>query len=105
MRILIFILCLFYMPFGLAAPVSSQIVVMHTADKPAILVTAKDPQFTIKLQSNPTTGYSWFLREYDSSLIQPLKRVFIPATDKKLIGAPGVELLTFKVKPDGFIVP
>lgn len=69
-----------------------------------IVVTSDVPKFTIKLRSNPTTGYSWFLREYDANIMQPLKREFVQG-DKKLIGASGYELWTFKVKSSGFTVP
>lgn len=78
---------------------------MYTEDKTAIVVTPDQPQFTIKLKSNPTTGYSWFLRGYDSHFIQPVKHIFEPAVDKKLMGAPGYDYWTFRVKPEGFYVP
>ncbi|MBX3709389.1 MAG: protease inhibitor I42 family protein [Gammaproteobacteria bacterium] len=77
---------------------------VYTEDKLSILVDAHRPEFIIKLKSNPTTGYSWFLREYDSSLIMPVKRAYHQSTDN-LIGAVGYELWTFRVKPAGFIVP
>ncbi len=76
----------------------------YTQNEPNIVVSKDAPNFMIKLQSNPTTGYSWFLREYDANLVQPVKHEFIHG-DKKLIGAPGYELWTFKIKPSGFIVP
>lgn len=77
---------------------------IYTQEKPNIVVTADAPLFTLKLESNPTTGYTWFLQEYDASLIQPVSHHYEQG-DKKLIGSPGYELWTFKVKPAGFIVP
>jgi len=77
---------------------------IYTEDKTNILVTAAQPQFTIKLKSNPTTGYSWFLREYDSNLVSPVKHTFQHA-DQGLMGAPGYELWTFKMKPAALVVP
>lgn len=56
------------------------------------------------MKSNPTTGYSWFLREYDSTIITPVKHSF-EQPSAKLMGAPGFELWTFKVKSAGFAVP
>lgn len=78
---------------------------VYSEDKLNIAVTSKQPQFVIKLKSNPTTGYSWFLREYDANLIVPLKHSFEQATTNNLIGAPGYEVWTFSVKPSAFTVP
>lgn len=77
---------------------------VYTENQRNISVVSKQPQFTIKLKSNPTTGYSWFLRDYDANLIQPIKHIFQKA-ETTLIGAPGYELWTFQVKNKGFIVP
>lgn len=69
-----------------------------------ITIDKKNPTFRIRLKSNPTTGYSWFLREYDHELIMPVKSEFEPAkTD--LVGGPGSQLWVFKVKPGAFTVP
>lgn len=76
-----------------------------TTEKPVILVKADQPTFSIRLVSNPTTGYAWYLRSYDANLVQPVRRVFEAPKDKKLIGAPGYEVWTFRVKPAGFVVP
>lgn len=76
-----------------------------TEDKQAIVITKDDPRFILKLKSNPTTGYSWFLREYNSNLIEPIKHGTETPANKKLMGAPGYELWTFRMKPAGFIVP
>lgn len=77
---------------------------MFTEETPNFVVTSAHPEFILKLKSNPTTGFSWFLREYDDKLITPVKHVFQKPTGK-LIGAPGYDLWTFKVKPAGFTVP
>jgi inhibitor of cysteine peptidase len=77
---------------------------VYTEDKNGILVSPDHPQFTIKLKSNPTTGYSWYLRNYHSRMIQPVKQSYV-AGDTHLIGAPGYELWTFRVKKEGFSVP
>ena len=77
---------------------------VYTEDKLGVTVTAEQPQFIIKLKSNPTTGYSWFLRKYDEKLLKPVKQNFIPG-DKKLIGAPGYQEWIFTVKQDAFVVP
>ena len=77
---------------------------IYSEDKQNIAVIPHQPEFVLKLKSNPTTGYSWFLREYNASLISPVKHTF-QHPSQKLIGAPGYELWTFRVKPAGFTVP
>lgn len=77
----------------------------YNEQKTSILVTADQPEFSIKLKANPTTGYSWFLRECNTRYLEPVKHSFQPPENKKLIGAPGYELWTFKVKPEAFNVP
>lgn len=69
-----------------------------------VVVDATHPAFTLQLKSNPTTGYSWFLREYSRHLIQPIKHRF-QAPNSGLVGAPGIEYWTFQVKNAAFIVP
>lgn len=95
-------LCLFAITVKAADAVP---VPVYTEDKLSIMVQDKQPEFTIKLKSNPTTGYSWFLRSYDSNVLSPVKHHFVAATDKHLVGAPGYELWTFRVKSAGFVVP
>ncbi len=88
-----------------SAQPSSHDIPVVLQDKPAVQVTSAQPQFTLKMRSNPTTGYSWYLRDYDATMIAPVKHVFEAPTNKKLMGAPGFELWTFRVKPSGFTVP
>lgn len=77
---------------------------IYDEDKQNFTVNAKQPEFILKLKSNPSTGFSWFLREYDAKLISPVKHSFQQPV-KELIGASGFELWTFRVKPAGFTVP
>jgi len=79
-------------------------VASYTEDKPNVTVNSHQPTFTVKLKSNPTTGYSWFLRDYNNNLMSPVKHVF-QQPDSKLVGAGGFELWTFRMKPAGFVVP
>jgi predicted secreted protein len=79
--------------------------VVHLQDKPAFMITSDKPVFVIKLKSNATTGYSWFLREWDAGLIEPVKHQVEAPADKKLMGAPGYELWTFRAKSAAFVVP
>jgi len=69
-----------------------------------VTVSSNQPEFVLKLKSNPTTGYSWSLREYNANVVTLVKHVF-KAPVKGLIGAPGFDYWTFRVKPAGFITP
>ena len=71
----------------------------------SVIVKKSSPVFEIILRSNPTTGYSWLLKSYDSNLIVPVAHRFYPPEDKKLVGASGYEKWVFQVKPTGFTVP
>ena len=76
----------------------------YTEDKRHIMVSKKEPQFVIVLQSNPTTGYAWFLRNMDGALIQPVKHEY-KKPQKGMMGAPSEEVWIFNVQSNGFIVP
>ena len=78
---------------------------IYTEDKPVVMVSANAPQFIIKLKSNASTGYVWFLQDYNSGIISVVKHTYQMPVDNNLIGAPGCELWTFRVTPAGLIVP
>ena len=69
-----------------------------------IVVQKRSPVFSLILQSNPTTGYSWALKSYDSEIIKPVGKKFYSGKTT-LVGAPGYEKWTFMLKPNGFVVP
>ena len=70
-----------------------------------IVVDESKPVFKVILQANPTTGYSWVLKNYDNNLLAPISRKFYLSNNKRLVGAPGREEWRFKVRPSGFVVP
>lgn len=78
--------------------------VEFTSPKKAIFVKQEHPQFTITLQSNPTTGFSWFLSKYNQNLVEVISQKYV-APSSKLMGAPGYEVWTFQVTDAGFKVP
>lgn len=63
-----------------------------------IYVNNGHPQFTIKLDSNRTTGYSWSLKNYDKKMILLVSHTYIKP-NTKLIGAPGYEKWIFQANP------
>lgn len=77
---------------------------VYTQDQLNITVNVGQPEFTLQLKSNPSTGYTWFLRDYDHTLIEPIRREF-KAPNTKLIGAPGMDFWTFRIKTQAITVP
>jgi len=57
-------------------------------------------KFIIRMESNPTTGYSWQLSKDLDNIIVLVNNTFIPP-DSKLCGAGGHELWTFKAIEPG----
>lgn len=69
---------------------------VFNSPKQKIIVSQDQPTFTIKLQSNPTTGFSWKLGKYDSNLVSFVSQQYVAPKNKKLMGAPGYVVWTFK---------
>jgi inhibitor of cysteine peptidase len=59
---------------------------------------AVNETFEITLDSNPTTGYAWQAR-YEEGSLELVDRTFAPSSD--LIGAGGIETLTFRALKTG----
>jgi inhibitor of cysteine peptidase len=56
--------------------------------------------FTIRMQSNPSTGYGWQLSKALDNRISLVTNVFL-SPDSKLMGAGGHEIWTFKAVAQG----
>lgn len=69
-----------------------------------IVVEQASPRFTVRLNANATTGFQWFLMNYDHDSIRPI-RSYYQAGDSKLMGAPGMSVWEFQVVPQAFRVP
>lgn len=67
-------------------------------------VTPSSTAVFIKVKSNPTTGYSWFLVNYNENLLSPISHKYYPPTSQ-LVGASGYELWRFRVNTAAFIMP
>ena len=77
----------------------------YTEDQLSISVKTEQPAFIIQLKSNPSTGYSWFLKKQDLRYFEPALHQFQAPENKHLIGASGYERWTFKTKPTAFARP
>lgn len=63
----------------------------------AIMVKPNQQSFSIILQANATTGFRWFLRNYNRHYFRFISDTYI-APNTKLIGAPGLAKFTFDVE-------
>lgn len=70
------------------------------------VVTTNHPIATFKLRSNPSTGFTWYIKNYPKHLIKikshEMKR---PSKDNDRVGAPGYEVWQFKAKKAAFKAP
>jgi inhibitor of cysteine peptidase len=77
---------------------------MSNANQPPepIITVKKNAQFTIELDSNPSTGYTNIITELDPTFIKNIKKEYKPQQTKPgLIGAGGIDLFTFKALKKG----
>lgn len=103
MKKLLVILSLIAMTTAFAAPCKNNTAVAsQTAQTIKVLSTA--PEFTIRVNSNPTTGYSWSVKKYDLQLLTLVSNQFFPP-NSNCIGASGYESWTFKANSTAFIQP
>lgn len=69
-----------------------------------IIVKSSSPKIVIRLPSNRTTGFAWFLLSNKDDLVKPVRAKY-QAPKKTMPGAPGVSIWTFKIDDDAFDVP
>lgn len=58
-------------------------------------------QLVIELESNPSTGYTWEVVQVDPSLLAQQGKSSFQAASTGLVGAPGIQTLTFKALKAG----
>ncbi len=108
---LFWLICLFFLctnAFALNWPITTQpqqLIYSQTPlpltdlNKP-ITVHSNQPRFSIVLTSNPTTGYRWFLNNYDLKMIRLINSNYVRTTET--IGGGGQEQWLFEILPAGF---
>jgi inhibitor of cysteine peptidase len=55
----------------------------------------------IRLQENPSTGYSWDMGEIDSPVVELLQSDYAPAKNVRQVGGSGVRVYQFRAKSSG----
>jgi len=69
-----------------------------------IIVSARTPEFTITLPSNPTTGFMWFAKPNATMLLTIVKHTYRPPLSQ-IVGASGMDVWTLRVNPAAFTAP
>jgi len=77
---------------------------VYTDPKKPIIVGKSADNFTIELQANPTTGYMWFLKNFNDDLIAIDSHHYVPPKDKQL-GAAGTDVWKFVIDTDAINAP
>lgn len=73
-------------------------IVLGKGDAGRIVPVKADKPLTIRLESNPSTGYAWrVLRQVNVTVAQPIKTKRAPSTPAGLVGAP--EMASIQVTP------
>ncbi len=67
----------------------------------AITVSADHPEFSIRLKSNPTTGYGWYLKTWPNTWLKVMGQEYT-ASNLALAGSGGEEVWNFKMLPKAF---
>ena len=86
-----FITSVFWLGYSFAFDLRPQIKVL----------TEDEPNCTIRLPSNSSTGYSWSIQSYDDMLLQLNKHHYI-ASETERIGAGGYEEWQFEATAHAF---
>ena len=74
-------------------------------DKP-IMVSGKKSTVSIRLPANSTTGYQWYLTDYDAHLIKPKKYEYKVNSHKKgMVGVGGMAVFKMQVTKHFEVVP
>ncbi len=65
-----------------------------------VQATNSKPNFLIKIKSNPSTGYKWYIKDYDRNLLYLTKHDYVaPKKEGGLVGAAGEEQWGFRLAP------
>ncbi len=74
----------------------------YTAENNGKTITLSiDDPFEVELVSNPSTGYSWDVVSYDSSVIIQVGKPVSESSNSGAVGSPGKVTYNFKAVADG----
>jgi inhibitor of cysteine peptidase len=68
---------------------SSSGVTVTEADNDSVVEIAEGEEITVELEGNASTGFNWFLAEYDESVVEPTGEIDYQQTDSDAVGVGG----------------
>jgi predicted secreted protein len=88
-----------------AQPVHPEMQPIHSPEfsdpsKP-IVADENSATFIVRLKSNPTTGYTWFIKQINPQILKIDAHRYVPP-QRQIPGAGGYEEWAFRVKPNAF---
>jgi inhibitor of cysteine peptidase len=85
---------------GICGCSAQSALALEGADDGREVTLQKGQTLTIKLEGNPTTGYSWEVVESEGAIVQQVGEPEFEA-DSDLLGAPGTQTLRFEAVETG----
>lgn len=77
---------------------------IYTDPTKPIFASKTAKAFTIELQANPTTGYMWFLKDFNEDLLTIKAHEYRPPKVQRP-GAPGTDVWTFAINKNAVHAP
>ena len=78
------------------------VVVVTDTDSGSEVLVAADETFEVRLQSNPSTGFSWELDAMSTpGLVTLVSNGYVEPSDSDVVGAAGTEVFVFKATGEG----
>jgi len=99
MSILVAVLALLVMA-GISGCSAQSVLALEGDDDGREITLQKGQNLTIKLEGNPTTGYSWEIVETEGAILQQVGEPEFEA-ESDLLGAPGTQTLRFEAVETG----
>lgn len=87
-----------------ANPKKANDVSTPTDQSKPIIIKSISPVFNINLPGNITTGYQWYLVDYNPRFVRLLGQKYTAASTK-LMGAPGLSVWQFQLQQISFTAP
>lgn len=101
MRYTVFMLLVaFFLNGCIQKEISVSIPIVEDNEMKKQMSVASGDILNFEFESNPTTGYEWFV-EYNSDILNLLESKYIESGEKKLVGMPGRQRFKFRAIKKG----
>ncbi len=99
--IVITVISIFIGCFIIFSTIYAPEIVLRADDAFKTLTIKSGTFFTIELETNPSTGYSWTYSITNNNVIQYISSEYIPPKDTTVVGASGIQRFVFRGMSDG----